>query len=336
MRPSFIARLVNTELFDPVVYVCIVNEKKALMFDCGKIGGLANREILALDAIFVSHTHMDHFMGIDQVLRIILHREKPMHIYGPRDITSRMLAKLHAYTWNLTRDYPLEIIIHEIEESTTTITKTRASKGFDVVSQQVEERDGHTIATAPRYCVDAVILDHHIPCLGFVLREIFHVNIRREVIADSAYIPGPWINRLKECIFAGVSDEIIEATARAGIKKIPVDELREELVLITPGQKVAFFTDIGFSQENIRRIETIASDVDMLFIETYYLDEMKELAGMKGHLTARQAGTIALRLGAKRVFPMHVSPRYHTKMDEIRSEMQQAGSQIPERTYSRL
>jgi ribonuclease Z len=322
MRPSFIPRLVNTELFDPIVYVCVLNEKKALMFDCGRIEGLTNREILALDAIFVSHTHMDHFIGIDQVLRIILHREKPMHIYGPRDITSKMLAKLNAYTWNLTQDYPLEVIIHEVRDSTVNITKTMAGKGFEVVSQQVEERDGNTIATAPRYCVDAVILDHQIACLGFVLREIFHINIRREAIADSTYIPGPWIGRLKECIFAGITHEVIEVAARGGIKKMPVEELREELVIITSGQKIAFFTDIGFSEENIRRIETIAQDVDILFIEAYYLDELRELAGIKGHLTARQAGTIARRLGAKRVYPMHVSPRYHTMMSEIHREMQ--------------
>ena len=326
MRPSFIPWLLNTELFDPIVYVCVMNERKALMFDCGRIGGLTNREILTIDAIFVSHTHMDHFIGIDQVLRIILHRQKPMHIYGPHGITDKMLAKLHAYTLNLTQDYPLEVIIHEVLDSTMIITKTEAGKGFEVVSHQEEERDGHTIAVAPRYRVDAVILDHHIPCLGFVLKEIFHINIRREVIADSAYIPGPWIGRLKECIFAGVTDEVIEVTLREGVRRIPVEELKEKLVIITSGQKVAFFTDIGFSEENIRRIETIAQDVDILFIEAYYLDEMAEQAGMKGHLTARQAGTIAGRLRAKRVFPMHVSPRYHAMMDEIRREMRNAGS----------
>ena len=326
MRPSFIPRLVNTELFDPIVYICVLNEKKALMFDCGRIEGLSNREILALDAVFVSHTHMDHFIGIDQILRIILHREKPLHIYGPEGITKRMLAKLNAYTWNLTQDYPLEVIVHEIHDSTIHITKTCASAGFEVVSQQVEERDGNTIASEPRYCVDAVILDHNIACLGYVLKEIFHVNIRGDVIADNAYIPGPWIGRLKECIFAGVTDEVIEVPAQDGTKMMSVEELREELVIITTGQKIAFFTDLGFSEENIRRIETIAKDADILFIEAYYLDEMKDLAGTKGHLTALQAGEIARRLGARRTIPMHVSPRYHTRMDEIYREIEHAGS----------
>ena len=326
MRPSFIPRLVNTELFDPIVYVSVLNERKSLMFDCGRIEGLANREVLTLDAIFISHTHMDHFIGIDQVLRIILHREKPMHIYGPEGITPKMLAKLSAYTWNLTQDYSLEVFIHEIDDSSIRTTRTKASKGFDIVSQDLKARDGHTIAVAPRYCVDAVILDHNIACLGFVLKEIFHINIRRDAIAENAYIPGPWIGRLKECILSGETSGTIEVTTQAGTKKMPVARLTEELVIITSGQKIAFFTDIGFSEENVRRIETIALDVDILFIETYYLDEMKEQAAIKGHLTARQAGMIAKRLRAKRVIPMHVSPRYHTMMEMVHHEMQEAGS----------
>lgn len=322
MRPSFIPRLVNTELFDPIVYIRVLNEKKALMFDCGRIEGLANREILALDAIFISHAHMDHFIGIDHVLRIILHREKPMHIYGPQGITHKMLAKLHAYTWNLTQDYPLDVFVHEIGDHTIKTTRTSAKTGFDVVSQSIMERRGHTIAQAPRYSVDAVILDHNIACLGFVLKEIFHVNIRRDVIAQRGYIPGPWLGRLKECILSGEKDEIIAVTAGAGIKEMPVAALMRDLVIITSGQKIAFITDIGFSEDNTRCIESIARDVDMLFIEAYYLDERKQQAALKGHLTARQAGMIARSLGAKRVFPMHVSPRYHTMMSEIRREMQ--------------
>ncbi len=322
MRPSFLPRLVNSELYDPIVYVRILNEKKSLMFDCGRIEGLAAREILCLDAIFISHTHMDHFIGIDQVLRIILHRDKPMHIYGPEGITAKMLAKLHAYTWNLTQDYPLDIIIHEVQARTTLVTRTSAATGFEVISQETLEREGPAVVQAPRYRVDAVILDHHIACLGFVLKEIFHVNIRRDMIKRRGYIPGRWIGRLKECILSGDAGEIIEVDAAAGTRQVRVCELADDLVIMTSGQKIAFFTDIGFCEENVRLMESIAGEVDILFIETYYLDDMQDQASLKGHLTARQAGMIARRLGAKRVFPMHVSPRYHDRVSEIWRQME--------------
>ncbi|MBN2297415.1 MAG: MBL fold metallo-hydrolase [Deltaproteobacteria bacterium] len=321
MRPSFIPRLVNTELYDPVVYVRVLNEKKAVMFDCGRVEGLANREVLDLDAIFISHTHMDHFMGIDQVLRIILHRRKPLNIYGPEGITDKVLAKLRAYTWNLTKDYPLEIYIHEILDSTIRSTRTRAAEGFDTALRHEEDRSGHTIARDSRYLVDAVILDHNIPCLGFVIKEIVHVNIKGNVITRRGYIPGAWIGRLKECILSGETQTLIDVMTDSGIIMTPAAELAHELIIATPGQKVAFFTDIACTKENIRHMESIALDADMLFIETYYLDEMREQAIIKGHLTARQAGMIAGRLRAKRVFPMHVSPRYHSMLNEIRAEM---------------
>ncbi len=321
MRPTFIPRLVNTELFDPVVFVRILNEKKAVLFDCGRIEGLANKEVLDLDAIFISHTHMDHFMGIDQVLRTILHREKPLHIYGPQGITEKMLAKLHAYTWNLTKDYALEIDIHEILDHTIFSTRTLASSGFHAVSRHDQGRHGHTIARDPRYHVDAVILDHTIPCLGFVIKERIHVNMRGEVISSRGYIPGPWIGRLKECILSGETQTPLEVITGSGTVTIPADKLTHELVIITRGQKIAFFTDIACTRENIRKIRSIALDADVLFIEAYYLDEMRSQAAVRGHLTARQAGMIARRLRAKRVFPMHVSPRYHLMLDEIYAEM---------------
>jgi len=321
MRPTFIPRLVNTELFDPVVFVRILNEKKAVLFDCGRIEGLANKEVLDLDAIFISHTHMDHFMGIDQVLRTILHREKPLHIYGPQGITEKMLAKLHAYTWNLTKDYPLEIDIHEVHDHTISSTRTLASSGFDAAIRYDEMRSGHTIARDSRYQVDAVILEHGIPCLGFVIKERVHVNIRGDVIARKGYIPGPWIGSLKERILSGETNTLIDVRTDSGIITTSAAELVHEIVITSRGQKIAFFTDIACTRENIRKIQSIALDADVLFIETYYLDEMSSQAAVRGHLTARQAGMIARKLKAKRVFPMHVSPRYHAMLNDIYAQM---------------
>ncbi|MRR39072.1 MBL fold metallo-hydrolase, partial [bacterium] len=96
MRPSFLPRLVNGALFDPVVYVRILNEKRALMFDCGHFLSLSERELLAVEALCISHLHMDHFMGFDRVLRSILHRQAPLDIYGPDGIIEKTLAKLDA------------------------------------------------------------------------------------------------------------------------------------------------------------------------------------------------------------------------------------------------
>ncbi|MGC9324402.1 MAG: MBL fold metallo-hydrolase [Desulfomonilia bacterium] len=324
MRPTFLPRLVNGPLFDPVVYLKILNERISLLFDCGRIQGLANREVLSLNSIFISHMHMDHFIGMDQVLRIILHRDQPIHVYGPEGITEKMLSKLRAYSWNLTRHYLLEVIIHEIGPFAVLTTHSPAHSGFEVSSQECRETDTHRIAHHPRFFVDAAMLDHNLACLCFVLKEPFHVNIRSDMIRKKGYRTGPWIGRFKECVLSGCLEEAIRVPMLRGEQDLRVNELMDELILTSPGQKIAYITDIRYSPENIDRIQKIAREPDVLFIEAYYLHECSDTAYEKGHLTAHQAGMIGKTLGAKRVVPMHVSPRYHHRMEEIHAELSRA------------
>jgi ribonuclease Z len=321
MRPSFLARLVNGPLFDPVVFVHILNQRSDVLFDCGWFLDLSNREILSLDAVFISHTHMNHFMGLDHILRAILHRKKPIHVYGPEGITDKVVGKLNAYTWNLTRDYPLEVIIHEVGEREMLTTSAPAREGFVPCSKEISERIGPTIARHQRYLVDAVILDHNIPCLGYVIKEPFHINIKGKAVMDLGYETGSWINRLKAHIMADRMHDVISVPTRDGVKESRVKELMDELVVTSPGQKIAYLTDIRYSEENIDRFKDIASHADLLFIEAFYLNELEEQAYKRAHLTAKQAGMIARLVQAKKVVPMHISPKYHDRVDEILQEV---------------
>jgi len=68
----FNARLVNDPFGDPALYLDLRYRREALLFDLGDIQELAPRMILKIDHIFVTHTHMDHFIGFDHLLRICL------------------------------------------------------------------------------------------------------------------------------------------------------------------------------------------------------------------------------------------------------------------------
>jgi ribonuclease Z len=319
MRPSFIARLVNGPLFDPIVYLRLINESRAVMFDCGRFLELSNRELLLLDAVFVTHMHMDHFVGFDSLLRVILHREKPLKVFGPRGIIEKLIAKLGSYTWNLTAEYPLTININEILEDSVKIVSLSASSGFAETDVLERKRSGSEIYADPRFIVDAVILDHNIPCLAFAVREKFHVNIKPDMISQRGFIPGPWVGLLKEMILSGVSGGIEIETAGGKIRA-GSDEIADDIAIITKGQKIAYLADVRFSRENIDGFRAIAGEADTLFIEAFYLDEMKDEAYTKAHLTAAQAGDISRNIRAKKIVPMHISPRYHNRVDEVLKE----------------
>ncbi len=319
MRPSFIARLVNGPLFDPIVYLRLINENRAIMFDCGRFYGISNKELLLLDAVFVTHMHMDHFVGFDALLRVILHREKPLNVFGPEGIIEKLISKLNSYTWNLTSEYPLIINITEILEDSLKEISLSASSGFCERGIIEKERLGNEIYADPRFTVESVILDHNIPCLGFALKEKFHVNIRPDMIEERGFIPGPWIGLLKEMIIAGALGDV-EIDTRDGKITLGSDVLADDISVITKGQKIAYLADVRYSQKNMCSFRSIAENADTLFIETFYLDEMKDEAYIKGHLTAAQAGEVFSGIRARRIVPMHVSPRYHNRLDEVFKE----------------
>jgi ribonuclease Z len=82
-------------------------------------------------------------------------------------------------------------------------------------------------------------------------------------------------------------------------------------------------TDVVYHEDNARRIELLAKNADVLFIETPFLDQDAERATSRYHLTARQAGMLARRAGVRTVVPFHFSPRYDDHGEQLRREMAQ-------------
>lgn len=116
MRPVFHPSLVNGPFGDPGLYVEFLFERRALLFDLGDLHALPARKLLRVSHVFVSHTHMDHFTGFDQLLRICLGRGKRLTLFGPPGFIEQVQHKLAAYTWNLVQNYAAGFIIevHEI------------------------------------------------------------------------------------------------------------------------------------------------------------------------------------------------------------------------------
>ena len=121
MRPSFHPRLINGPFDDPGLFIPFLFQKRALVFDLGDINGLPARDILKISQVFVTHTHMDHFIGFDHLLRIMLGREKNLSLFGPPDFLKNIEGKLSGYNWNLAEkyNYPLSLQITEVHPDFT-------------------------------------------------------------------------------------------------------------------------------------------------------------------------------------------------------------------------
>lgn len=332
MRPSFQPRLINDPLGDPGLFVPFRFENRALLFDLGDIHSLSPKDILKISHIFISHTHMDHFIGFDHLLRLFLGRKKRLCLYGPEGIIRNVTGKLSGYTWNLVGNYTdsLELDVIEVGRDESTTRKFKVEDGFSRKEPERKQPFEGRLVEESEFMVNAVGLDHGIPSLAFSLEERFHVNILKPALEKMGLEVGPWLTDFKAALFAEDPPETVFSVpskeSEGSAVKLPLGELASRIARITPGQKIVYIADASYSEANREKMISLARNADHLFIEAAFLDEEKDIAYEKFHLTARQAGTIAAEAGAKQMTVFHFSPRYTDKAHLLEEEAQAAFS----------
>lgn len=327
MSPRFFPRLVNGSFDDPALYVAFAHEKRAMLFDLGDLSRLAPRDVLKVSHCFVSHTHMDHFCGFDQLLRLLLGREKQLHLYGPAGFLDNLEGKLRAYNWNLVDHYrySLELTASEIRGHTIHIRRYACRNRFlPEYGRDVRQPFDGILLDEPSLRVEARILDHGIPCLGFSLTEPIHINIDKAALHHLSLTTGAWLKTFKQALYGNRDpDTIIAATTldpSPGRRHFRLGTLAERITRSSPGQKIAYITDVAGHRENLEMIDELVQGADHLFIEGAFRTRDHELAASRYHLTAAQAGQIAARAGVKRFTLFHFSPRYGDESDAMRAD----------------
>ncbi len=330
------ATLVNDPFGDPGAYVDFRYRREAFLFDLGDIRLLPPRKLLKIDHIFVSHTHMDHFIGFDHLLRISLGRDRRIHLYGPPNFLQNVENKLRSYTWNLVANYTnnFELLVTEVHPEQTISRRYRCRNAFLPEGEERADYDG-TLVHGDFFSVRSVLLDHGTPCLAFRFEEKTRINIKKNMLKEMGLPTGAWLLELKAHVARGEPDDLPVRVwwrgddGRREEKIMPLGVLRNEAVKITPGQIVSYVTDALYSEENVRRIIEIAAGADLMFIEATFLHADADAATRKCHLTARQAGMLARQAGAKRLVLFHFSPKYTGRGDLLSDEAMNAFQGAP-------
>ena len=330
MRPLFHPKLVNDPFGDPSLYVDCLFEKRALMFDLGDIMRLAPRKILRLSHIFVSHTHMDHFMGFDWLLRISLGREKVMHLFGPARFLEQVEHKLAAYTWNLVENYSTDftLIITEVQqEGLARRARFRCKTGFRREAEEELVMADGVLVDEEMFRVRCALLDHKTPCLGFALEEKAHVNVWKNCLAEMGLPMGSWLRELRQAVLRGEPDDSLfrvwwRENQQIREMHLPLGQLKSRILRIVPGQKISYITDLIYQPENAKKVIELVRGSDLLFIEAGFLQQDAGHAAARYHLTAHQAGELAKAAEARNVIPFHFSPCYSDKEALLRQELE--------------
>ena len=332
MPRHFDPHLINDPFGDPGLYVHLVFEQRALLFDLGDLSPLSPRQLLRVSDVFVSHRHMDHFSGFDQLLRCFIGREKVVSFYGPPGLIDGIEHKLRAYTWNLVAGYegnPVFRVTEMDDKGTLTCAQFSGWLAFERAEVPSAKAGERVLLSEPGFVVRTSMIDHGIPVLAFALEERAHINIWRNKVEAMGLAVGPWLGGFKEAILRGSPEETPIEVAWASPREqrprnLPLGELKKGIMRITAGRKIVYIVDCAFTDANAARVVALARDADILFIEAVFLEADSARAAERQHLTSHQAGTLARLANVKRLVTFHHSPRYQGHGERLVREAEAA------------
>jgi ribonuclease Z len=170
--------------------------------------------------------------------------------------------------------------------------RLRHATPFYEIAELIEQpvREDGVVATGEFGSLIARRLDHSLESYGYRLVE---PDGRRMLptLLSAFGIAGADVGRLQR-------DGRLELNGRM----VKVEQVSEE----RPGQRVAFVMDTRLCDA----VYALADGVDLLVIESTYLDADAGLAAANFHLTAAQAARVASRCGVRTLVLTHFSQRY--------------------------
>ncbi|MEJ2490627.1 MAG: MBL fold metallo-hydrolase [Desulfuromonadales bacterium] len=312
---------------DPLLLVHVRPAGRSLLFDCGQLHHLAKRVLRTIDAIFVSHAHMDHLMGFDQLLRHVHVAPRTLHLFGPPGIAQRIAHKLSGYDWNLTEESWCTFQVHEVDAECIHVVQFAGSRGYVGQRLGTEQRQDRTIFRSPYVHVEADICDHKLPVLIFRVTERPAFLIDRQRLQESRLLPGPWLKDLKKRFHAGDwRGEPIEAWREVNGQRTTV--LIEDAAQLyrsirrdhLPGS-LGYVSDVGMSDDNLARIARLMAGVKLLVCECTFLARDEDKARVSAHLCTADVNRIAARICPDVLLPVHLSKSYLGSSPELYAEL---------------
>jgi ribonuclease Z len=331
MRSAIQPSLINDPYGDPGLFVQFLLQKRVLLFDLGDLSALSNGTLLKVSHAFVSHTHIDHFIGFDRLLRTLFGREKTLTIFGPKNIIQNVAGKLAGFTWNLVEQCAesLTIEVVEVHESGLLKGTFRSIERFQLCNERKAPFVDGLIVDDPSFSVRVAILEHRVPCLGFLLEEKPHINIDKEKLESMRADPGPWLNELKKSVMRDdPENSLVTVPFRKPeglhLKNIPLSKLKNDLVEICRGQRIGYVVDTVFNDRNRKKVVELVESADIFFCESPFLANEEDRGRERFHLTSRQAGILAREAGVKQLQTFHFSSRHKGCREQFYNEAQEA------------
>lgn len=300
-------RLINGKHGDPGLLVGLEGSGESVLVDCGDLRRVSKKQLLRVRHVFVSHTHIDHWIGFDRLLRHNLAHEALIHVHGPEGIIGHVRGKIAGYLWNLQEAGPT-FVCHEVGRDRVRTQSLPGRLQFrpEGPPKERELRDG-VLWDDGRIKVCCAQMEHRGPTLAYSLEEAPFLAVRKERLRELGVRPGAWVARLKEAVLSGVSrGSVFDLEGREWRLGNLVDDLLE----FEEGRRIAYVTDTVYNRRTERAVARLAERADPLYCEANFREEDADKARLTAHLTATQAGRLARAASARRLVLFHISRKY--------------------------
>lgn len=218
--------------------------------------------------IFISHLHGDHYFGLMGLLSTfhLQGRTKELHIYGQQEL--------------------MDVLELQLRLSNTFLR-------YNLIFHAVRHYNAEIIMEDDDVQVRSIVLNHRVPCTGFLFRE--KSKPRKLVVHKLQQYNIPFSS------YAAIKngEDYLDDFG----KRVSNDELTENP---PPPGSYAYCSDTVYD-ENI--IEDVRK-VDLLYHEATFAHDLLDRALATYHTTAKQAGQIALGAEVKKLLIGHFSARY--------------------------
>lgn len=321
--PTFFAGLLD----DPLLLLRTRPNGRHLLFDCGQLHHLAKRTFTNLDAIFISHAHMDHWMGIDSVVRQLIAAGKTVDIFGGPGIADKFEHKLSGYDWNLAEDYWSSFRVHEVFAQRIGCELFSGAESFVRRALPEEARTGRLIYRNDFLEVSADCCEHRVDSLIFRIDERPIFRIDHQKLEEMRLQPGPWIGELKRCFTQRLAypDKLkLRKQEGAQVREIVFENVQGLVGLLNKPQRtsaIGYVSDIGFSRLNRRKVLQLMHGVDLLICECTFLDDAKDRARASWHLCTSDVNELLAELRPQYFMPMHLSRSYSRRHQDLYKEL---------------
>lgn len=312
--------LLNGVFGDPQLHLRLRHQGRSLLFDLGDGARLPARLAHQITDVFISHAHMDHISGFQWLLRSRLGGLPACRIYGPPGLAHHIEGFIQCFLWDRIGDRGPIFQVAELHGDRLRRYQLQAGGSACEPLDEMVVVDG-VLHEESGFRIRAVVLDHHTPVLAYAFEPDQELNVRKDRLAAHGLAPGPWLAELKQQLLVGnlkARVTLPDGNARS------VGDLGDELVLIKPGKRLVYATDLADTKENRQRLTLLARGAHTFFCEAPFIEADAEQASRTGHLTTRACGEIASAAGVARLVPFHFSRRYAHNPQKVYEEINAA------------